>query len=212
MHDTLDSAAIAMANSPEGLSAIHSPGCAAAIWSRRPLTSFQSWIDRVDPDRLPKTRTILRSEEVRLAATHVCELCGTPNCEERTRLIDDVSALADIFASLMDTSYLMLRLDVVSTNLCRKFHKDTITARLICTYRGTGTQYGFSFDQAEPQLVQTAPTGTPMIFRGNRWPEHPMSGLVHRSPPIEGSGQTRLILVLDPVTDPNEHAKEQFLH
>ncbi|HMB12384.1 MAG TPA: DUF1826 domain-containing protein, partial [Roseovarius sp.] len=33
---------------------------------------------------------------------------------------------------------------------------------------------------------------------------NPPSGLLHRSPPIEGSGETRLLLVLDPVDDPEE--------
>ncbi len=33
------------------------------------------------------------------------------------------------------------------------------------------------------------------------WPEQPASGLLHRSPPIEGTGETRLVLVLDGVMD-----------
>ncbi|MEW7008160.1 DUF1826 domain-containing protein [Lentilitoribacter sp. EG35] len=33
-------------------------------------------------------------------------------------------------------------------------------------------------------------------------PETPTSGLLHRSPPIDGTGETRLLLVLDPVSDP----------
>ncbi|ESQ13777.1 MAG: hypothetical protein N838_33150 [Thiohalocapsa sp. PB-PSB1] len=35
-------------------------------------------------------------------------------------------------------------------------------------------------------------------------PESPRSGLLHRSPPIEGSGETRLLLVLDPMDGPEE--------
>lgn len=201
-----------MAETPADLAAIHRPDCAAAIWRRQPLPSFQSWIDQVSPDQLPETRIILSPEKVHSAVSHICELCGTPNCVERARLIDDVSALADIFAGLMNASYLMFRLDIVATNHCRQFHKDTIPVRLICTYRGTGTQYGFSMDRAEPQRVETVPTGAPIILRGNRWLEHPTSGLVHRSPPIEGSGETRLVLVLDPVAAPDEQPREYFLH
>jgi len=48
------------------------------------------------------------------------------------------------------------------------------------------------------------PTGAPILLRGTLWPEHPRSGLLHRSPPIEGTGETRLVLVLDPVDDPEE--------
>ncbi|MEM6422079.1 MAG: DUF1826 domain-containing protein, partial [Pseudomonadota bacterium] len=45
------------------------------------------------------------------------------------------------------------------------------------------------------------PTGMPILLRGKLWPESPASGIVHRSPPIEGTGATRLVLVLDPIFD-----------
>lgn len=48
------------------------------------------------------------------------------------------------------------------------------------------------------------PTGAPIPLRGTLWPEGPRSGLLHRLPPIEGTGETRLVLVLDPVDDPEE--------
>ena len=193
---------IGVAEAPEGLSAIQRPGCAAAIWRRHPLPGFQSWIDALEAKRLPKARVILRPGNVREAVIQVCEASGTPDCPERERLVDDAAALADIFAGLMTAPYLRLRFDVVTTNACRKFHIDAVTARLICTYRGTGTQYGISTDGSEPRRVLTVPTGAPILLRGTLWPEHPRSGLLHRSPPIEGTGETRLVLVLDPVLDP----------
>jgi hypothetical protein len=48
------------------------------------------------------------------------------------------------------------------------------------------------------------PTGAPILLRGTLWPEQPKSGLLHRSPPIEGSGETRLLLVLDPMDGPED--------
>ncbi|MEO1549526.1 MAG: DUF1826 domain-containing protein, partial [Pseudomonadota bacterium] len=65
-----------------------------------------------------------------------------------------------------------------------------------------GTQYGISVDGTEPARVFTVQTGAPILLRGTEWPEEPKSGLLHRSPPIEGSGETRLVLVLDPIFDP----------
>jgi hypothetical protein len=195
---------VGVADTPEGLSALHRPDCTAAIWRRQPLTGFQSWIDGLDPDVLPNARVILRPEAVRDAASEVCNASGTPTSPERDRLVDDIAALADIFAGLMQARWLRLRLDVVTTNACRKFHIDAVTARLICTYRGTGTQYGISTDGAEPRRIFTVPTGAPIVLRGTRWPERPRSALLHRSPPIEGMGETRLVLVLDPVDDPED--------
>lgn len=100
--------------------------------------------------------------------------------------------------------YVRLRLSRVTANACSKFHIDAITARLVCTYRGTGTQYGISHDGGGPKRMFTVPTGSPILLRGTLWPESPRSGLLHRSPPIEGSGETRLVLVLDPIFDPEE--------
>jgi len=72
------------------------------------------------------------------------------------------------------------------------------------TYRGTGTQYGFSDHNQTPNQIEVMPTGSRIIMRETLWPEIPKSGFLHRSPPIEGMGKTRLLLVLDPITDPDE--------
>ena len=195
---------VGIADTPEGLSAIHHPGCAAAIWRRQPVSGVQSWIDGLFPDVLPRARVILRPEAVRDAAAEICKASGTPAAPQRDHLVDDIAALADIFAGLMRARWLRLRLDAVTTNACRKFHIDAVTARLVCTYRGTGTQYRIGADGAEPRRIFTVPTGAPILLRGTLWPERPHSGLLHRSPPIEGTGETRLVLVLDPVDDPEE--------
>lgn len=199
---------VEVVDEPERLSAIRRPGCAAAIWRRRPRGAFQFWIDALAPEHLPQARVILRPEDVREAAFAICEAAGTPNCAEREQLIDDTAALADIFAGLMSAPYLRLRYDVVNTNACTKFHIDAVTARLICTYRGTGTQYGFSIHGAEPRRVFTMPTGSPILLRGTLWPEGQRFDLLHRSPPIEGTGETRLVLVLDPVEGPDFPSQE----
>lgn len=203
---------VGIAEAPEGLSAIHHPGCAAAVWRRDPLPSFQSWIDTLEPRHLPKARVILRPKDVRDAAFQICETSGTPDCDEREMLIDDAAALADLLAGVMRVPCLRLRFDVVTTNACRKFHIDTVTARLVCTYRGTGTQYGVSTNGTDPGCIFTVPTGAPILLRGTSWPEHPKSGLLHRSPPIAGTGETRLVLVLDPISDPDNEPDQEFTH
>jgi len=195
---------VGIADRKEDLSVIAKPGCAAAIWRRQPPRKFQNWIDALEPDQLPETRVIVRPNEIRRVALEACEACETPKCSERDQLIDDVTALADVFTRTMKAPYLRLRLDVVNSNACRRFHIDAVTARLICTYRGTGTQYGILTDGAEPQRVFTVPTGAPVLLRGTLWPEAPRAGVLHRSPPIEGTAETRLVLVLDPMDTPEE--------
>ncbi len=194
---------VAVSRRPENLSILKTPGCAAALWHRQPEAGFQTWIDALDPQHLPDGRVVLHRGSVHRALNELCDIAGTPQCGEREQLIEDATALSVIFADLMDAQYLRVRLQAVTTNACRKFHIDAITARLVCTYRGTGTQLGMQDQNNEPQCLLTVPTGAPIVLRGTKWPEYPRSGLLHRSPPIEGTGETRLVVVIDPVIDPD---------
>jgi len=195
---------VAAADRPEDLQVFIEPGCAAAIWRRQLSPDFGVWIDGLDPANLPQGRIILQPDAVSSAVTELCEIAQTPKGAERDKLIADIGVLADIFADLMQARYLRLRLQPVTSNACRKFHIDAITARLVCTYRGPGTQYGISSDGQDPARVFSVPTGAPILLRGTLWPANPPSGLLHRSPPIEGTGETRLVLVLDAVFDPED--------
>lgn len=186
------------------LSSILEPDCAAVIWRRQPDRRFHAWISGLDPTAMPRIRTILPSGKVKPEITDLFDARGLPASFERSLLIDDIRALAAHFNTLVSAPFLRLRLDVVTNNACRKFHTDSVLARLICTYRGTGTQYGIASDGPEPRRIFTVPTGAPVLLRGKLWPEHPCSDLVHRSPPIEGTGETRVVLVIDPVFDPDE--------
>ena len=199
-------AGVAVADGPKDLSVIKKPDCAAAIWRRQPDRGFQSWLDRLAPEHLPNGRIVVRREALPDALVQLCDIAQTPQCAERAYLIDDAAALADLFAGIMQARYLRLRLQAVTTNACRKFHIDAITARLICTYRGSGTQYGISRDGNDPARIFTVPTGSPVLLRGTLWPEKPGLGLLHRSPPIEGTEETRLVLAIDPVFDPEDEA------
>ncbi|WP_136658342.1 DUF1826 domain-containing protein [Nitratireductor sp. XY-223] len=192
---------VGFAHDAAALNAIGEPDLKAVIWLRQPLPSFQDWMESLDPARLPAARVILRPDNARYAVMQACDSAGTPDCPERNRFIDDVAALSEIFSHLMETPYLRLRLDVVSSDACRKFHIDAVTARLVCTYRGPGTQYGMAAEHAAPAEICSVPACSPFLMRGTRWPGSGSSRLVHRSPPIEGTGKTRLLLVLDPVSD-----------
>lgn len=203
---------VAVGAAPRCLAAIEEPNCAAAIWQREPLKAFQEWIDLLAPYELPKARIILRPGDVRHAMTKLFASYSLADCDERDILIDDLAALAHIFSDVVDAPFVRLRLDVIATNACRKFHVDRLTARLICTYRGAGTQYGVSSYGRDPDRIYTTGTGSPLVLRGHLWPASAAPELVRRSPPIEGTGETRLVLVLDPVTDLAEASKEEFLH
>ena len=197
---------VRIADDPASLTVLKNPDCPGVVWRRQVPSDVKSWIAGLNPDKLPKGRIILRPNAVQGAVQHLCDIAGTPHGSARDWLEADIHHLADIFSDLMSVGYIRLRLDVVTTNACRKFHLDALTARLICTYRGDGTQYGLSADGTDPSRVFQVATGAPILLRGSLWPEEPPSGLLHRSPPIEGTGKTRLVLVLDPIFDPEEES------
>jgi len=195
-------AGVTDANDAKDLAQFGEVGTSATVWHRDMPQDAQVWLETLNPALLPSGRVVLPIDQVAPTVSQLCEISQLPQGPERDWLEADVAMLARTFAEMMNSDYLRMRLDVVTTNACRKFHVDAIVGRLVCTYRGTGTQYGTSDGCCDPKAVFTVPTGSPIFLRGTLWPAKPPSGLVHRSPPIEGSGETRLVLVLDPVNDP----------
>ena len=54
---------------------------------------------------------------------------------------------------------------------------------------------------SEPEEIHNVPIGSPIIIRGTLWPVGVTPDLLHRSPQIEGTGESRLVLILDPIDD-----------
>lgn len=119
----------------------------------------------------------------------------------RTALIEDVQILAGHFLKAMRAKLVEVRLEKITTNACRKFHADYVTARLITTYQGQGTQWLDSdatedCDCGDPHNIQQMQTGDVAMFKGRLWSKD--NPAIHRSPPIEGTGEERLVLVMNP--------------
>lgn len=203
---TLQPAGVSIASDPRGLQAFRDPACAAAIWQRDMPAEVKTWLAALDPSVLPNARVVVQTGDVKEVVGHICDIAGMAQGPHLDWLAQDISGLAAQFASLMHCDYLRLRLQAISTNACRKFHVDAITGRLVCTYRGRGTQYGTSEQGEDPNHIFNVSSGSPILLRGSLWPPVPAAGLLHRSPPIEGTGETRLVLVLDPVTGPDADA------
>lgn len=183
--------------SPEILADIFTPGCAVAIWRRELRGPFQNWLDALRPDQLPEAWLATSADRAgRILDSHINQH-GISEGPFRTQLIDDAAMLARAFARTMKIASLRLRLDVICDGACRKFHLDNVSARLLCTYRGRGTQYGRHRIDADPNPIHELATADVGLFRGQLWPTAERTGIVHRSPPISELGETRLLLVID---------------
>ena len=192
---------ISISNNIDGLYAIRKPSVSVVIWRRTPLSKFQTWIDSLPDEQLPSVRISLPLNAISSALTEVMQMSATPACVQREMPIDDIAALANVFAETNQTKFLRLRLEAIPGNACSKFHIDAVTTRLVCTYRGLGTQYSFSAEEFDLSNIFDVPTSSPIVMRGTLWPTENKSVFSHRSPPIEGSGKTRLLLVLDPMNE-----------
>ncbi|KWV92041.1 hypothetical protein AUC45_12885 [Erythrobacter sp. YT30] len=109
--------------------------------------------------------------------------------------------MADHYCAILDLGEVEVRLEVVTTNSCRKWHADYVKARLITTYVGSGTQWLTQADAdrvkggEEPQWINSMSPGDVGMFKGKLATDTPA---IHRSPPIAGTGEKRLLLVLNP--------------
>lgn len=114
-------------------------------------------------------------------------------------LIADVAMLARHFAAILRSASIEIRLERVTGRACWKWHSDYVTARLICTYIGPGTQWlsrGCNHPPAAGDQHQLG-TGTVGLFKGKGWAGD--GAIVHRSPPPDAADAERLLLVIDPV-------------
>lgn len=109
-------------------------------------------------------------------------------------LAADVSALARFYLKLRDAYRVAIRLESVRDDACKKFHADYKKIRLISTYAGPGTEWIYA---GAPENILRLKAGDVGFFKGRRLMDEREPLVLHRSPPIEGQGLKRLLLVID---------------
>ncbi|MEM9178979.1 MAG: DUF1826 domain-containing protein [Pseudomonadota bacterium] len=175
------------------------PEIDAAIWNRSMPIKVQDWINTLPARSLPSGRFVLAPSQAAACMKDLFRTRGVSASPALSWLCEDAERLAHMVASLVRTDLVRLRLEPVYDNACSKLHIDNVVARLICTYRGPGSVLGLA-PETESGL-QTIPTGLPVLLKGKRWPASRAPELRHRSPAIEGTGETRLVLVLEGCTE-----------
>lgn len=175
---------------PDQLQSILRPEAALAVWCRAvPVV--------IDPDDLESLAPIRLQAEIGAVASAVRAALGEgPARDWHAAIVDDIASLARRYAEVMDTDTVAIRLERISTNACWKFHSDYVRARMITTYYGPGTEWTISGDDG-PGAVHQLGVGHVGIFKGRVWAPEPK--VLHRSPPIAGTGDIRLLLVIDAV-------------
>lgn len=187
--------------------------------------SMAHWLDALKPDQFPDGRLLLRPDQVREGVLSLFS-DPVPVREQGGRaFLDDIAHLTARFAEMMSLDHVDLRLDHVRDDACWKFHCDRVALRLICTYRGPGTEYVPECHREQALARQRFYYGplrrlsrfSVALFQGTlsgdtqeQSPKDSGSmhmnpdqnspgqeGVVHRSPPIAGTGVSRLVLCLN---------------
>jgi Protein of unknown function (DUF1826) len=195
---------VAASVSPKILSAICDPDINIAIWQRSPIAVLES-LDLTVLSDIRFTSPIGMLPDM-LQREMVA--AGYRSRIARHSLASDILSLANHFSIAMNLSKVEIRLEVISTNACHKYHADWVTARLITTYLGRGTQWISNEDAmrhrdgapVETLFHHSIKTCDVALFKGHVWSNN--APAIHRSPPIDGSGEMRLILVINPGREP----------
>ena len=108
-------------------------------------------------------------------------------------VMSDIAAI--VGASSDQEADYTLRLEYVTDDACRKFHKDKTDIRLITTYLGRGTQWIETGSGIVEPVIREMGAFEMGIFLGERYGRQ--GQVFHRSPPIEGTGGRRFMMVLD---------------
>ncbi|MEP2990340.1 MAG: DUF1826 domain-containing protein [Parasphingorhabdus sp.] len=183
-----------IAGNTETLNAIRDESVSIALWER----VVSSSLSKLNLDSIADVRFTASVDALPDALSDALDEADHQRGSARDILHKDILVLANRFAQVMETEYVEIRLEHITTNACRKFHTDYVTARLITTYLGQGTEWLDSDEHgnSEPSNVQQMRTGDVALFKGRLWSSH--APAVHRSPPIEGTGEERLVLVINP--------------
>ncbi|MDJ0275904.1 DUF1826 domain-containing protein [Sphingomonas sp. 2R-10] len=176
------------------LDAIARPAAALAIWWRSLPDALRTALAALD---LATVDDVSLDLDAGAPLDATLRAAGYPDAVAAL-LAADIGLLVRRHAALTGEDRLRIRLDVVETDACRRFHADFVTLRLLCSYVGPGTQWCRA---RAPDAICEVPTGAVGVFKGRMLLDPP--SVLHRSPPIVATGDRRLLLVIDPLRGPD---------
>ncbi|GAA0589123.1 DUF1826 domain-containing protein [Caenispirillum bisanense] len=182
------------AHSLAALDRIRDPDIALCLIERPLSAAFDRWLDGLPAEALPTVRLTVAPVRVMQALAPVFDRSGLPPGAFRRQLLADIALLVRRFADVAGVAEVDLRLEAIDTDACWKWHVDWVPLRLVATYRGPGTLIA---DPRRPDRATPLRRHQVALFKGETWRPATVAPVVHRSPPVAGSGVTRLFLCLN---------------
>lgn len=188
------------------------PGVNLCLWQRPSQTAITQELaalqgSKLVDKRLDTSRETFDTDTFAWLQLHGFDPADFPNFQA------DLRQLADIFFQVSKDFAVKFRLLTTDEDDCRRFHVDYRHLRLLCTYQGPGTEWLADSQVDRAALESGQPNesilrfGKPRliepfwvaILKDDAYPGNTGQGLVHRSPPIEDTGQTRVLFCMDAV-------------
>ncbi|MEM8594693.1 MAG: DUF1826 domain-containing protein [Pseudomonadota bacterium] len=196
---------------PGVLTDIYNETCNASIWRRDLEDALHHTVQKFMRDQPSFKLSMTVAPDT--VVSRLNEQFGESNY---SALSDNIGELVDMFACLFSLSKVGVRLAVLKTAMCPKFHVDKVPCRLITTYHGVATEWlphhavdrsklgsynqGRTGDESRVYQssgdIQQLDCGDVALLKGESWLDNEGAGLVHRSPALSQSN-TRLLLTLD---------------
>ena len=197
-------------DTPAILARISEPDVNMCVWQRPSIDQIERELVCLTPRDLPDVRCHCTLNNFDAAVTGLMANQGlSPDLFKRWR--EDLLNIARIYFPLTKERRVTMRLETTDQDGCPRFHTDRTHLRLLCTYLGPGTEW-LRDDQADREAqLAGAPNSEILLadrpsqlgqfwvglLKGSAFPGNSLNGLIHRSPPSQGSGITRVLFCLD---------------
>lgn len=181
---------------PAVLDAVTRPEVHLAIWNWQ-LPLALAWLPQLDWSKIDDLDFTTTLEALEADVAEGLAEAGYPAGARGDALAEEIAGHARRFAAIQKIDALGIRLEVIETDACRKFHADHVTARLLTTLVGTGTQW---IHDGPDTPIRQMRTGEVAIFKGRLATE--ALAILHRSPPLVDTGEMRLLLAIEPAPAP----------
>lgn len=200
-------------NSPDVLPLIYQEGINLIQWQRSNNPSIHNYAELLTSDDCRFSVFKHRVEAQNIQQELANEF---PDHPDKQAFIDDIALLIDMFCTLFELPAALVRLSVLDSAMCPKFHTDKVPCRLVTSFCGAGTEWlenhqvrrhkmghntqGKSDKQAgvfiHQRFIQKVDTQDVVLLKGEAWEGNEGNGAVHRSP-MPTAGESRLLLTLD---------------
>jgi hypothetical protein len=200
----------AIADEPLGLTRIFDPEIQLAQWRRPADPVIADWLAAHAGDLGSGSRQVLTPGQRP-------DLGRLPSGDGRDALAADIALQAEILGELLDAASIGFRLEVVGQAMCPRLHVDRVGIRLLCTYRGPGTEWveeasvdrrflgaascGLPDEESGLLLaghrIEAIPPFAVALLKGSLWQGNGGRGIVHRSPAVAVEQAPRVLLAMD---------------